>query len=87
MISAVDFYIIWGMSGAHLGHICSIIPAVSLPCAVTVSLSGLAKGVEGECEGECQETGLRSMGRQVKRVLYEPSVIQNYFQVFKLEEC
>ena len=37
----------------------------SSPCSVTVSLSGLAKDFQGECEGEYRDTGMRSMGRQV----------------------
>ena len=34
-------------------------------CSITVSLSGLAKEVQGDCEGEYKDTGLRSMGRKV----------------------
>ena len=40
----------------------------SLPspyCSITVSLSGLAKEFQGECEGEYKDTGLRSAGRKV----------------------
>ena len=39
--------------------------AASAPCKVTVSLSGLAKETEGECEGEYKETGLMSVGKKV----------------------
>ena len=34
-------------------------------CSITFSLSGLAKEIQGECEGEYKDTGLRSMGRKV----------------------
>ena len=34
-------------------------------CSITVSLSGLAKEIQGDCEGEYKDTGLRSMGRKV----------------------
>ena len=37
----------------------------SSSCSVTVSLSGLAKEIQGECEGEYNDTGLRSAGRKV----------------------
>ena len=37
----------------------------SSSCSVTVSLSGLAKEIQGECEGEYKDTGLRSAGRKV----------------------
>ena len=40
-------------------------PAGSPPCSVTLKLSGLAKDFQGKCEGEYEDTGLRSMGRQV----------------------
>ena len=43
---------------------CSSTPTSS-SCRVTVSLSGLAKEIQGECEGEYMDTGLRSMGRKV----------------------
>ena len=36
----------------------------SSSCSVTVSLSGLAKEIQGECEGEYKDTGLRSAGRK-----------------------
>ena len=42
---------------------CSITPASS--CSMRVSLKGLAKEFQGECEGEYKETGLRSAGRKV----------------------
>ena len=34
-------------------------------CSITVSLSGQAKEIQGDCEGEYKDTGLRSMGRKV----------------------
>ena len=34
-------------------------------CSITVSLSGLAKQIQRDCEGEYKDTGLRSMGRKV----------------------
>ena len=37
----------------------------SSSCSVTVSLSGLAQEIQGECEGEYNDTGLRSAGRKV----------------------
>ena len=37
----------------------------SSSCCVTVSLSGLAKEIQRECEGEYKDTGLRSTGRKV----------------------
>ena len=37
------------------------------PCCLTVSLSGAAKEVQGECEGEYKDTGLLSMGRKASR--------------------
>ena len=37
----------------------------SSSCSVTVSLSGLAKEIQGKCEGEYKDTGLRCRGRQV----------------------
>ena len=40
-------------------------PAGSPPCSVTLKLSGLAKDLQGKCEGEYKDTGLRSAGRQV----------------------
>ena len=43
---------------------CNSTPSSS-SCSVTVSLSGLAKEIQGECEGEYKDTGLRSMGRKV----------------------
>ena len=43
---------------------CSSTPTSS-SCSVTVSLSGLAKEIQGECEGEYNDTGLRSAGRKV----------------------
>ena len=43
---------------------CSSTPTLS-SCRITVSLSGLAKDIQGDCEGEYKDTGLRSMGRQV----------------------
>ena len=43
---------------------CSSTPSSS-SCSVTVSLSGLAKEIQGECEGEYKDTGLRSAGRKV----------------------
>ena len=43
---------------------CSSIPSSS-SCSVTVSLSGLSKEIQGECEGEYKDTGLRSRGRKV----------------------
>ena len=35
------------------------------PCCLTVSLSGAAKEVQGQCEGEYKSTGLVSAGRPV----------------------
>ena len=43
---------------------CSSTPSSS-SCSVTVSLSGLAKEIQRECEGEYKDTGLRSAGRKV----------------------
>ena len=43
---------------------CSSTPASS-PCIIAVSLSGLAKEIQGECEGKYKDTGLRCMGRKV----------------------
>ena len=43
---------------------CSSTPTSS-SCSVTVSLSGLAKEIRGECEGEYKDTGLKSMGKKV----------------------
>ena len=43
---------------------CSSTPTSS-SCSITVSLSGLAKEFQGECEGMYKDTGLRSMGRKV----------------------
>ena len=40
----------------------------SSSCSVTVSLSGLAKEFQGECEGEYKDTGMRSVGRKVIRL-------------------
>ena len=37
----------------------------STPCCLTVSLSGAAKGIQGECEGEYKSTELISSGRPV----------------------
>ena len=37
----------------------------STPCSLTVNLSGPAKEVQGECEGEYKSTGLISSGRPV----------------------
>ena len=37
----------------------------SSSCSVTVSLSGLVKEIQGECEGEYKDTGLGSAGRKV----------------------
>ena len=37
------------------------------PCCLTVNLSGAAKEVQGECEGEYKDTGLLSMGRKASR--------------------
>ena len=34
-------------------------------CSITVSLSGLARENQGDCEGEYKDTGLRSAGRKV----------------------
>ena len=34
-------------------------------CSITVSLSGLAKEFQEDCEGEYKDTGLRSSGRKV----------------------
>ena len=47
---------------------CSSTPTSS-SCSVTVSLSGLAKEIQGECEGEYKDTGLRSTGRKVIKFL------------------
>ena len=44
---------------------CSSVMSASSSCCITVSLSGLAKEFQGECEGEYRDTGLRSMGRKV----------------------
>ena len=43
---------------------CSISPASSA-CNITVSLKGLAKDIQGDCEGEYLDTGMRSAGRKV----------------------
>ena len=43
---------------------CSSTPPSS-SCSVTVSLSGLAIEIRGECEGEYKDTGLRSAGKKV----------------------
>ena len=53
---------------------CSNIP-VSSSCSITVSLNGLAKEIQGECEGEYKDTGLRSAGRKV------------HFQLFNIILC
>ena len=37
----------------------------SIPCCLTISLSGAAKQVQGKCEGEYKSTGLVSAGRLV----------------------
>ena len=44
--------------------LCSSTPTSS-SCIITVSLSGLAKEIQRECEGEYKDTGLRSRGRKV----------------------
>ena len=43
---------------------CSSTPSSSF-CSVTVSLKGWAKELQGECEGDYKDTGLRSVGRKV----------------------
>ena len=45
--------------------ICSAPQGDSPPCKITVSLTGLAKEAQGECEGDYKDTGLTSSGRQV----------------------
>ena len=47
-----------------LGVTCHIL-SNSPSCTLTVSLTGLAKEFQPECEGEYLETGLKSSGRQV----------------------
>ena len=49
------------------------------PCCLTVSLSGAAKEVQGECEGEYKDTGLLSMGRNIRL-----STLQNNPLIFVL---
>ena len=44
---------------------CSSVMTALVSCSITVSLSGLAKDIQGECEGEYKDTELRSMGRKV----------------------
>ena len=44
---------------------CSSVMTALVSCSITVSLSGLAKDIQGECEAEYKDTGLISMGRQV----------------------
>ena len=46
---------------------CSSTPSSSC-YSVTVSLSGLAKEIQGECEGQYKDTGLRSAGRKVIKI-------------------
>ena len=46
-------------------------PPPSPTCSVTVSLSGHAKEIWGECEGQYMDTGLKSLGRQVE-IHYNP---------------
>ena len=48
----------------------------SPPCKVTVSLSGLAKETEGECQGEYKETGLMSRGKKESNVEYVSLLIE-----------
>ena len=43
---------------------CSSVMTALVSCSITVSLSGLAKDIQGECEAEYKDTGLISMGRQ-----------------------
>ena len=47
-----------------LGVTCHIL-SNSPSCTLTVSLTGLAKEFQPNCEGEYQDTGLKSSGRQV----------------------
>ena len=42
---------------------CSSVMTALVSCSITVSLSGLAKDIQGECEAEYKDTGLISMGR------------------------
>ena len=55
---------------------CSPPPVDSPPCNITVSLTGLAKETQGECEGRYRDTGLTSSGRQVanKKSTSPPSI-------------
>ena len=46
-------------------HLTCNVSYSSTSCSITVSLKGLAKEIQGECEGEYKDTGLRSMGRKV----------------------
>ena len=41
------------------------VSSASSSCSITVSLKGLAREIQGECEGDYKETGLRSAGRKV----------------------
>ena len=43
---------------------CNISPASS-SCSVKVSLKGVAKDIQRECEGEYRDAGMRSSGRKV----------------------
>ena len=57
---------------------CSIL-SNSPSCTLTVSLSGLAKEFQPECEGEYQDTGLKSSGRQVaeaQHTIFNPMPLQ-----------
>ena len=46
-------------------HLTCSSTSASSCCSVTVSLKGLAKEIQRECEGEYKDTGLRSAGRKV----------------------
>ena len=49
---------------------CNISSASSF-CSITVSLKGLAKEIQGECNGKYKDTGLISAGRKVQIVLFD----------------
>ena len=57
---------------------CSILSNHS-SCTLTVTLTGLAKEFQPECEGEYEDTGLKSSGRQVAEarfMIFNPMPLQ-----------
>ena len=50
---------------------CSSVMTALVSCSITVSLSGLAKDIQGECKAEYKDTRLISMGRQVPNCFYK----------------